>query len=76
MAKLEHYGGDGFHSRENGFYQVRTNEGDTDFTSMSKAREFYDKLEGEKFFWDLTHGAELLDGWHFQEEGADDLPFG
>lgn len=64
---LEHYGGDGFHSRETGKFTVASEGSLREFTSMSEARRYYDSLEGEKAFWDNTGCPELLDAWHVEE---------
>lgn len=61
--ELEYYAGDGFGGcKENGNYEVKSEEGDIEFKSLRKAQKYYDKLFCAKFFWNIdTH--ELLDGY-------------
>jgi hypothetical protein len=59
--KLEYYGGDGYGAvKEEGVFEVKATETKT-FTSLSKAREYYDSLIDDKALWDITSLPELLE---------------
>jgi GNAT superfamily N-acetyltransferase len=62
--KLRYYGGLGFsNSPEIGNYEIRTEQQTVFFTKLSEAKEYYEKIKGEKAFWD-NDNSELLDSWY------------
>lgn len=67
--KLVPYGGDGFGGcKEIAMYEVKfeSKEHGKYFNRLSKAREFYDSLNEEKFIWSIDGMPELLDGMVWQ----------
>lgn len=74
--KLVCYGGDGFGAcQKNGLYSIKFGEKtEKRFSDLNLARDFYDKIEGEKFFWDITVIPELIDGWCYSENDEPQLP--
>ena len=85
MKKLAYHSGNGFQDAyENGFFEIKFGSyKKREFKSFQKAKLFYDSLNEEKAFWDISKGfPELLDSQTFQEESEigkeetfDDLPF-
>ena len=61
---LKYYGGIGFSTcSELGNYEVQTEIESKKFTKLSDAKSFYDKIEGEKAFWNLK-SQQLIDAWY------------
>lgn len=77
--KLEYYGGSGYGGvPEKGTFQVKTglSLANRIFNNLSKAREYYDKLNIEKALWDLTRIPELLEcHTEAQTVSSNELPF-
>jgi hypothetical protein len=76
--KLEYYGGCGFgYCKPTGVFQVKSAASKM-FTNLVEARNYYNKQEGEKAFWDLT-AMELIDAYFYSNgdvsSDKDELPF-
>lgn len=65
--KLIYYGGSGFMGLwEKGKYLVKSKDKEVEFTSLEKAQNYYDNIQGEKAFWDLK-SMDLIDCYVFKE---------
>lgn len=69
MKGFECYGGEGFGGLpDEGLFVIKLPDAaDRDFeimfTNFTRAKQCYDQLIQEKFFWNLTWSADLVDGW-------------
>lgn len=63
--KIISYGGDGFGScKIPGTYDVKFGgEQVKSFTDYDEAVKFYESIQGEKAFWDVTGAPELIDAY-------------
>ncbi len=60
--ELKHYGGNGYDGvKEDGVFEVKTDRRGKLFSSLSDARQYYDRLNEGKALWDLTRIPELLE---------------
>jgi hypothetical protein len=60
---MGNYAGQGFGYvySEFGIFEVKHENGPTEFTTLSAARKFYDMIDPPKAIWDCTKIPELLD---------------
>lgn len=64
VKRLRYYGGIGFSQcSELGNYEVKTEKESKRFSKLSDAKEYYEKISGEKAFWNLK-SDELVDAWY------------
>lgn len=75
--KLVYYGGNGFgECDETGVFTVCFSKETKEFNRLNEAKKFYDSLDEEKAFWDLTRIPELIDAMVIDSgKETEDLPF-
>jgi hypothetical protein len=60
---LKYFGGSGFEGlKENGKYEVKCKI-TKQFSKLSEAKKYYESLNEEKAFWDITNMPELIEAF-------------
>jgi predicted negative regulator of RcsB-dependent stress response len=65
--KLKSTSGEGYsYAPEKGVFEVKTDNIQKTFTSLSEARNYYDSINAEKAIWQLKPSIELLDAHSYE----------